>query len=99
MLDLLMKKAQLEESTKIRIIQSIITGEVSVAGTAQLLGIGRASIHRWLKRYKEIKSIPRLHSPEVGRPSSIDLISGKKLLNMIKQRTSSNRPVRRGLSL
>ena len=83
-----MKKIQLDESTKIRVVRSIVNGENSIVGIAKTLGVGRASIHRWINRFKEKKSIPRLHSSEVGRPSAIDLSCGKKLLKMIKQPAS-----------
>lgn len=84
-----MAKSQLDESTKIRIVKSILDGDSSITASASVLGVGRASIHRWINRFKNKGAVPRLHSPSVGRPSVIDLSTGRKLLKVIKQPASN----------
>jgi len=83
-----MPKAQLDESTKIRVIRSILDGESSVTSSARVLGVGRASIHRWINRFEKKGAVPRFHSESVGRPTAIDLSAGRKLLKMIRQPAS-----------
>lgn len=83
-----MRKTQLDESIKIRVVKSILAGDSSVTSSARVLGVGRVSIHRWINRFEKTGAVPRLHSSSVGRPSAIDLSVGKKLLKMIKQPAS-----------
>lgn len=84
----MMRKIQLNESTKIRVVRSILAKENTIIGSARVLGICRTSIHRWIRQYKGTKAIRRRHSPEVGRPSVIDSSAGKKMLRMIKKPAS-----------
>lgn len=83
-----MKKIQLDQSTKTRIVKSLIKKESTVIGAARTLKVSRSSIHRWIARYKIKGAIPRLNSSDVGRPSAIDFSNGKLLLLMIKKPAS-----------
>ena len=73
---------------KSELSRHILSGNSSVTSSARVLGIERATIYRWINRFKKNKAIPRFHSSRVGRPPSIDLESGKKLLKIMKQPAS-----------
>lgn len=84
-----MHKTQIEESVKIRIVKAIINGDSSVTASARVLGVGRVTIHRWIKRFNSKGAIPRINLKAVGRPSSISPSVGKKLLSMIMKPASN----------
>lgn len=57
---------QVVPEKKIRIVQAVIAGEVSVAEASRKEGVSEASIHKWKNEFLEVE-LTRLPGPDCAR--------------------------------
>lgn len=83
-----MSKEQLDSTTKLRAVQSILEGGVSVQSVAKVCKVNQATVYRWIERYEDSGTIERSHNPSVGRPSKVSQVDAEKIIEAISRPAS-----------
>jgi transposase len=82
-----MIKEQTPTISKIRAIESIISGDQTVMGVAASMGVARATVYRWIDRYNNSETLER--KPTSGRPPKVSTENAEKLLKIIEKPASA----------